>query len=123
MPYRLWGLSTTYDQQLAGALMKVAGGTYLWVVIAILFVRFATRHVDDDRASGATLDRRAPTPARPRVAATSVSPKGLSGTPSVATGPSWTPSDDSDGRVLGALVLDASRSEDPEAEAPARPGS
>lgn len=73
VPYRLWGLSTTYDQQLAGALMKVAGGTYLWVVIAILFVRFATRHVDDDRASGATLDRRAPTSARPRVGATATS--------------------------------------------------
>lgn len=60
VPYRLWGLSTTYDQQLAGALMKVVGGMYLWVVIAVLFVRFATRHFDDDRASGATLDRRAP---------------------------------------------------------------
>ena len=60
VPYRLWGLSTTYDQQLAGALMKVVGGMYLWVVIGVLFVRFATRHFDDDRASGATLDRRAP---------------------------------------------------------------
>lgn len=60
VPFRLWGLSTTYDQQLAGALMKVVGGMYLWTVIAVLFVRFATRHVHDDRASGATLDRRAP---------------------------------------------------------------
>jgi len=40
--------------------MKVVGGMYLWTVIAVLFVRFATRHVHDDRASAATLHRRAP---------------------------------------------------------------
>lgn len=125
VPYRLWGLSTTYDQQLAGALMKVAGGTYLWVVIAVLFVGFATRHVDDDRASGATLDRRAPTPARPRVgaAATPISPNGPSGTPqSVTTRRPWTPSDDGDDRALGATVL-PSRREDHEVDGPVRPGS
>lgn len=59
-PVRLWGISATDDQQLAGALMKLAGGTYLWVIIGVLFVRFATRHVADDRASGVELDRRAP---------------------------------------------------------------
>ena len=69
VPFRLWGLSTTYDQQLAGALMKVVGGMYLWTVIAVLFVRFATRHVHDDRASGATLDRRAPSPPPPALPA------------------------------------------------------
>lgn len=62
IPFRLWGISATNDQQMAGAVMKVLGGTYLWVVIGVLFVRFATRYADDDRASGATLDRRAPRP-------------------------------------------------------------
>ena len=61
IPFRLWGISATNDQQLAGAFMKVLGGTYLWVIIGVLFVRFATRHADDDHASGAVLDRRAPT--------------------------------------------------------------
>lgn len=60
-PFRLWGITSTNDQQLAGAFMKVVGGMYLWVIIGVLFVRFATKHADDDRASGATLDRRAPT--------------------------------------------------------------
>ena len=60
VPVRLWGLSATDDQQLAGAFMKVVGGMYLWVIIGVLFVRFATKSVGDDRASGAVLDRRAP---------------------------------------------------------------
>jgi putative membrane protein len=62
-PVRLWGIAATDDQQIAGALMKLAGGTYLWVLIGVLFVRFATRHVADDRASGVELDRRAPSTA------------------------------------------------------------
>lgn len=61
-PFRLWGISSTNDQQLAGAFMKVLGGMYLWVIIGVLFVRFATKYVGDDRASGAKLDRRAPAP-------------------------------------------------------------
>jgi putative membrane protein len=65
VPYRLWGLSTTDDQQLAGAFMKVLGGMYLWMIIGVLFVRFVTRHVDNDRASGAALDRRAPRQPQP----------------------------------------------------------
>lgn len=59
-PFRLWGISPTNDQQLAGAFMKVVGGMYLWVIIGVLFVRFATRFAGDDHASGAVLDRRAP---------------------------------------------------------------
>lgn len=43
-PVRLWGLSVTNDQQLAGAIMKVAGGLYLWAIIIYLFFsRFAAR--------------------------------------------------------------------------------
>ncbi len=58
---RVFGLSVLYDQQLAGALMKLVGSTFLWVVIAVLFFRFAALD-GDDRATGVTLDRRAPRP-------------------------------------------------------------
>ena len=40
-PYRLW-MSVTTDQQLAGAIMKVGGGIFLWTVVGyIFFKRFA----------------------------------------------------------------------------------
>lgn len=41
IPYRMWGLSVQQDQQMAGAIMKVAGGMYLWLLIAIRFFRAA----------------------------------------------------------------------------------
>ena len=45
----LWGINPTQDQQLAGAVMKVLGGFYLWTHIAVRFFRFAgkQRHIDD----------------------------------------------------------------------------
>jgi putative membrane protein len=44
-PVRLWGISVTDDQQLAGAIMKTAGGFYLWaIVIYLFFTKFAARH-------------------------------------------------------------------------------
>jgi putative membrane protein len=58
--YRMWGLSVQYDQQLAGMIMKVVGGMYLWTLIAILFVRFAQASEHGDRVRGIQLDRRAP---------------------------------------------------------------
>jgi len=61
---RVFGLSVTDDQQIAGLIMKIVGGFYLWTIIATLFLRFATRHMDDDRARGVELDRRAPVVAR-----------------------------------------------------------
>lgn len=60
-PFRLFGLSTAHDQQLAGMIMKAVGGTYLWIVIAMLFIRFVNQRGEDDWYSGAVLDRRAPT--------------------------------------------------------------
>lgn len=36
-PIRLWGLSVVQDQQLAGVIMKVITGSYLWVIIAVIF--------------------------------------------------------------------------------------
>ena len=40
-PVRLFGLSVTDDQQLAGFIMKIIGGAFLWVVIATMFFRWA----------------------------------------------------------------------------------
>lgn len=36
---RLWGIDVTTDQQLAGAVMKVAGGLYLWSFVVYFFFR------------------------------------------------------------------------------------
>jgi putative membrane protein len=42
---RLWGISAVDDQQLAGAVMKTAGGLFLWgIVIYLFFTKFAARH-------------------------------------------------------------------------------
>jgi putative membrane protein len=40
-PYRLWGISVLSDQQAAGAIMKIIGGFYLWIIIIVLFFRWA----------------------------------------------------------------------------------
>jgi putative membrane protein len=43
-PVRLWGISATSDQQLAGAIMKTGGGIFLWTIVVYLFFkRFAAR--------------------------------------------------------------------------------
>jgi putative membrane protein len=36
---RVWGLSVTTDQQLAGAIMKLGGSIFLWTVIVVIFFR------------------------------------------------------------------------------------
>ena len=36
----LWGLTPSDDQQLAGFIMKVIGGLYLWSIIIVLFFRW-----------------------------------------------------------------------------------
>jgi len=43
---RLWDISVTSDQQVAGAIMKLGAGTYLWVIIAVLFFRWAATHAE-----------------------------------------------------------------------------
>lgn len=41
-PDRLWGIGVISDQQLAGAVMKTAGGLFLWaIVIYLFFTKFA----------------------------------------------------------------------------------
>jgi putative membrane protein len=38
-PVRVWGMSVTDDQQLAGAIMKVGGSVFLWSIVVFLFFR------------------------------------------------------------------------------------
>lgn len=41
-PIRLWGVDAITDQQFAGAIMKLAGGVFLWsIVVYFFFKRFA----------------------------------------------------------------------------------
>ncbi len=48
IPTRVWNLSVTTDQQLAGAIMKLGGSTFLWAIIVVLwFKRFASSHADE----------------------------------------------------------------------------
>lgn len=44
-PVRVWGISITDDQQLAGAIMKLGGAAFLWgVTIYIFFRKFGAGH-------------------------------------------------------------------------------
>ena len=49
-PVRLWGVSVLSDQQMAGGIMKIGGGIFLWTIIVyIFFKRFAAgHHIDND---------------------------------------------------------------------------
>lgn len=38
-PVRVWGVSVISDQQMAGAVMKVGGGFFLWTIIVFLFFK------------------------------------------------------------------------------------
>lgn len=42
-PVRVWGVSVTDDQQVAGAIMKVGGSIFLWTIIVIMYVRTFVR--------------------------------------------------------------------------------
>ena len=49
IPVRVFNLSVTYDQQIAGLIMKIGGGLYLWAIVIFLFFgRFAARFADDN---------------------------------------------------------------------------
>ncbi len=44
-PVRVWGLTVTEDQQLAGAIMKTGGSIFLWTIIVWMwFKRFSANH-------------------------------------------------------------------------------
>jgi putative membrane protein len=57
IPQRLWGLSVTEDQQIAGLIMKLIAGFYLWGLIVVLFFKWAARNQKAERA-GRTLTER-----------------------------------------------------------------
>jgi putative membrane protein len=40
---RLWGASALTDQQVAGLIMKIGAGAYLWVIIGVIFFRWYAR--------------------------------------------------------------------------------
>ena len=46
---RLWGISALTDQQTAGLIMKIVGGLYLWLIIAVIFFRWYEREERRDR--------------------------------------------------------------------------
>lgn len=50
-PERLWGLSVVEDQQIAGLIMKLAGGAILWGVMAVIFFRWFNE--EDKRVNAA----------------------------------------------------------------------
>ena len=50
VPDRLWGLTITEDQQMAGVIMKLVGGGFLWIVITTRFFQWAAKFSDSDKA-------------------------------------------------------------------------
>jgi len=56
-PVRVWGISVTDDQQLAGAIMKIGGSAFLWtIVIFWFFRRFApSSTAEESYRRGATI--------------------------------------------------------------------
>jgi len=58
-PVRVWGVSVTDDQQFAGAIMKLGGAVFLWVLVVFMFFRrFAIEPADAN-----SYRRAEPTPA------------------------------------------------------------
>jgi putative membrane protein len=47
---RLWGWTALSDQQIAGLIMKIVGGFFLWIVIAVVFFRWHQREERLERA-------------------------------------------------------------------------
>jgi putative membrane protein len=50
IPQRLGDISVTTDQQVAGLIMKLVGGGFLWLIITIRFFQWASKFSDTDRA-------------------------------------------------------------------------
>ena len=46
-PVRVWGMNPIDDQQLAGVLMKIAGGWFMWIIMGyVYFARFGKEPAD-----------------------------------------------------------------------------
>ena len=52
-PLRLWGVTVANDQQVAGLIMKIVGGLYLWTIIAAVFFHWSARQRAADGAPAA----------------------------------------------------------------------
>jgi putative membrane protein len=57
-PERLFGISVTSDQQVAGLIMKLGGGVFLWVVIVTLFFKWSAKQDKGTTARRVVLDER-----------------------------------------------------------------
>src|SRR5665647_810110 len=57
IPQRMFGISVTTDQQVAGVIMKLGAGTYLWVVITVLFFTWSARNERADRDAARAVGR------------------------------------------------------------------
>lgn len=53
---RVWGVSVTTDQQIAGAIMKVGGSFFLWSIIIFIFFKRFTPAFSGDRSYRPTND-------------------------------------------------------------------
>jgi putative membrane protein len=63
VPQRLWGIDVLADQQAAGAIMKLFGGFVLWVIILIIFSKWARSEMraDEEAREQRVRDARAET--------------------------------------------------------------
>lgn len=55
-PARLFGLSVTSDQQLAGLIMKLGGGFFLWFIIIVTFFRWSSTQDRGTKARRVVVD-------------------------------------------------------------------
>lgn len=52
IPTRVWGVSVSNDQQIAGAIMKLGGSIFLWTIIVAMFVKHFVKTFRDENRDG-----------------------------------------------------------------------
>jgi putative membrane protein len=52
IPTRVWGVSVSTDQQIAGAIMKLGGSIFLWTIIVAMFVKHFVKTFRDENKDG-----------------------------------------------------------------------
>ena len=62
---RLWGITALQDQEAAGAIMKIAGGFYLWGIIIVMFFRWMNKENDPKGFRGKLVTKVEPKPTEP----------------------------------------------------------
>lgn len=55
---RLWNLDVLSDQQLAGAIMKIVGGWFIWITIVVIFARWVGKNDSNEREARQERHRR-----------------------------------------------------------------